>query len=552
MAEERVRVFTTKVSWPGVVTGIFFFDVSLLPSMLPRSGLLQGVISGVAFLMGYGIGVAGQWAWNYLEIPLPRGRFWRILRYILYLLLIWITVTSMWQNVGRQNSVRELFGMETVGPAVWLTTVPVALATAALLLVIVRSFRKLFRFLARWFDRVLPGRLARLLGGVALGLIIWGLWSGVLVNGFFAVANQIFEPRDTTTHEGIVQPTSDLVSGSDTSPVSWESLGRQGRRFVATATPTEDLNDFWGEGALEPIRVYVGLKSAETLEERANLVLDELIRTGAFERSTLIVATTTGTGFLEPNAMTALDFVHNGDVAVAGVQYSYLPSWISLLADQEKVKETSQLVFNTIHAHWSDMPEDSRPDIYLYGLSLGSFGVESVLTSVEIINEPINGAVMVGPPFVNPFHERIVSGRDAGSNPATAIYEDGKTVRFTNAENQLSLPTGDWENTRLAYLQHGSDPVVWFNPDLAFSQPDWLIEEQKAVDITDDFVWFPLVTMFQVLIDMANAGSVPEGFGHLYTKQANSDVWIAVTAPDMADDVAADLRQFLIELGPAE
>ena len=58
--------------------------------------------------------------------------------------------------------------------------------------------------------------------------------------------------------------------------------------------------------------------------------------------------------------------------------------------------------------------------------------------------------------------------------------------------------------------------------------------------------------MFQVLIDMANAGSVPAGYGHLYTKQANSDVWIAVTARDMADDVAADLRQYMIDLGPAD
>ena len=82
---------------------------------------------------------------------------------------------------------------------------------------------------------------------------------------------------------------------------------------------------------------------------------------------------TTGTGFLDTHAMDALEFVTNGDVAIAGVQYSYLPSAISLLADVDEVRETAQVVFEHIHEYWSDLPDASRPDIYLYGLSLGSF-----------------------------------------------------------------------------------------------------------------------------------------------------------------------------------
>lgn len=65
------------------------------------------------------------------------------------------------------------------------------------------------------------------------------------------------------------------------------------------------------------------------------LVLSKLQRTGAFSRSVLVVATTTGTGFLDPAAMDLLEYLHRRNTAIAGVQYSYLPSWISLLADQE-------------------------------------------------------------------------------------------------------------------------------------------------------------------------------------------------------------------------
>ena len=95
---------------------------------------------------------------------------------------------------------------------------------------------------------------------------------------------------------------------------------------------------------------HVGLKSAETLQERGTLLLAELKRTGAFDRAVLVVATTTGTGFLDSNGTDPLEYAFNGDTAIAGVQYSDLPSWISLLADQEAVKETSRTVFDTVHA----------------------------------------------------------------------------------------------------------------------------------------------------------------------------------------------------------
>ena len=515
--------------------------------------MTQGIVSGVSFLVGYGLGTGWQWLWNYLEIPTPGGRVWNVIRWIWFALLAWITVFSMWRFVGWQNDVRDIFGMDRIGPAVWLTILPVTLLVAALILIVVRAFRKLLHFITRWLDKVLPARLARVLGFAVLALLIWGLYSGVLVNGFFAGANQIFAPRDAATDEGITPPQSDLRSGSPDSLVEWETLGRKGRTFVATGATVEELNAFHGGGAMEPIRVYVGLKSADTHEERANLLLDELIRTKAFERDVLVVATTTGTGFLEPNAMDALDYVTNGNVAVAGAQYSYLPSWISLLADQDEVKQTSKIVFDTIHAHWSALPEETRPEIYIYGLSLGSFGVESILTSIDIINEPIHGALMVGPPFVNELWTDLVDDRDPGSSPPTPIYEDGRTVRFTNQESALDLPEGVWGDTRVVYLQHASDPVVFFSPSLFLEQPDWLLPGQRGAEITEDFVYVWLVTGWQVLIDLPAAGSVPEGFGHLYTREANAEAWIAVLRPEGWTDADTDaITAFLASLPPSE
>ncbi len=48
------------------------------------------------------------------------------------------------------------------------------------------------------------------------------------------------------------------------------------------------------------------------------------------------------------------------------------------------------------------------------------------------------------------------------------------------------------------YLQHNSDPVVFFSPDLALREPDWLKPGQRGPDISREMGWFPLVTMWQV------------------------------------------------------
>jgi uncharacterized membrane protein len=263
----------------------------------------------------------------------------------------------------------------------------------------------------------------------------------------------------------------------------------------------------------------------------------------------LIVATTTGTGFLDEDAVDPLEYIYNGDSAIVGVQYSYLPSWISLLADQEAVKETSQVVFETIHAYWTALDEDERPELYLYGLSLGSFGVESILTSVNIINEPIHGAFMAGPPFVNPLHDDIEDDRDPGSAEWRPIYQDGRTVQFTSQESGFGIPEGPWGPTRIAYLQHGSDPVVFFNTDLAFSIPDWLQhEDQRPPDVSSEMVWVPVITMWQVAADSLAAGSVPEGFAHLYQMVENADAWIAMTDPDgWTDEDTVQLNLFLTQ-----
>lgn len=111
------------------------------------------------------------------------------------------------------------------------------------------------------------------------------------------------------------------------------------------------IHDLGGASAQDPIRIYVGVNSADDPVARAGLALAELRRTGAFDRSTLVIATPTGTGWVDPSASAPLEHLLHGDFATMAVQYSYLPSWLSLLVEPGRGPEASRQVFRTIHQH---------------------------------------------------------------------------------------------------------------------------------------------------------------------------------------------------------
>lgn len=546
------RILELRFSRPGLYVACLFLAASMFPSLLPRPVWAQGVIIGITVALGYGVGAICEALWRYLEIPALRGKVKAVVVAVLISLVAFAVARETWRFVGWQNEQRTVFGMPPIGPGAWPTMVVVAVVVFGLLLVISRGLRHLTARMIRLIGRVVPARLSTVLGVTAIVTLLALIYSNFLVTGFFSAANAMYAPRNDTNKPGVTgPPTSALRSGGPGSNVSWDSLGREGRSFVSTGPTTADLSAASpGEPTVEPIRVYAGLKSASTAQERADIVLAELKRTGAFDRKILAITTTTGSGFVQPEGIDPLEYLWHGDTAVAAIQYSYLPSWLSLLADQANAQEAAQVTFDTIYTYWQSLPEQARPKLYLYGLSLGSFGSQAVLGSVQLLNEPIDGALLVGPPFVNPLHNRLTDERDAGSPDWRPIYQQGHTVRFTVQEpTLLTLPgqADPWGPTRLAYLQYGSDPVVFFSPKIFVSNPAWL-EGPRAPDVSPRVSWFPLVTGWQTLFDLANAGGVPWGFGHKYATSDNLTSWAAVTrppgwTPQELDSLGAQLDQ---------
>jgi uncharacterized membrane protein len=97
---------------------------------------------------------------------------------------------------------------------------------------------------------------------------------------------------------------------------------------------------------------------------------------GGFERSVLIVVMPTGTGWIDPSAMDTVDFLHRGEVASVAMQYSYLPSWLSLLVELGYGAAAARALFAKIYGHWTKLPQESRPKLYLHGHSLGALSSE--------------------------------------------------------------------------------------------------------------------------------------------------------------------------------
>ena len=529
---------------PGLAGALFFVCLSLTPSLLPRSGLLQGVISGISAAFGYGMGVLAAYVWRAFadrDVRPTQRRSWQIFAWVAAVVFVLAV------GIGRywQGQIRSLMNAPGDG-AGSLIVMPVITALLFVgLVALFRALARLYRRVAYLLDRWIGPRAARALGW---GIVVIGaflLFSGVLLDGLVTAADQAFSVRNGETKEGQVQPTVSEKSGGPGSLISWESLGRQGRSFVASGPSTDDIAAFTGSDALEPVRAYAGLESASDVEERAQVAVDDLVRAGGFDRELLVVVTTTGSGWVDPGAVDSVELMTGGDVASVTMQYSYLPSWLSYLVDQAKAREAGRQLFDEVYDRWSKLPGDARPRLVVVGESLGAFGGETAFSGEYDLRNRTDGAIFAGPPNFNTLYREFVDDRDDGTREVAPVYRDGRTVRFTDPPSgEIPPEAAAWEGSRVLYLINASDPIVYWGPHLMFTRPDWL-EEPRGSDVIDAMVWIPWVTFWQVSADLAFSTGVPDGHGHVYTTEY-VDAWAKILQPpDWTKEQADQLRELM-------
>ena len=510
--------------------GLVLFAASLTPSLIPRGWLVQGVLGGLVAALGYMIGRFLLLLWHAVELPVLRGRAATIAHLLIGLPVAGFLVYCLAHARGWQNGIRGRMGMDLIDSADVPSMTLVALAVFTLLMLAGALVQWAFDRLRGWLYLHMPRRTADMAGlllvTVALVLVTRDGVLDWVIRGLdrsYTAAQELFDTAPPP-------PADPRTPGAAASLIDWGAMGQPGRNFVTQGPDAGDIAAFTGRPALNPIRVYVGLAEADTAQVRADRALAELRRLGAFERKVLIVAMPTGTGWLDPGSFDVVEYMHGGDIASVAVQYSYLQSPMALLLETQAGLDQARTLVSTVHGYWRDLPPDSRPRLYIHGLSLGAWASMYGTDLFAVLVYPIQGALWAGPPFPSARWHEAMGERDPASPYVAPTVGQGRLIRFASHTRDAGGPAG-WGDMRLLFLQYSSDPIVFYEPSSFWRAPAWM-REPPAADVSPDLRFTPLVTQFQLVADMILATSAPEGHGHSYYARDYIGPWVALTEPE--------------------
>lgn len=545
-------------SWPakvlrrasivGLIFALFGLWTALTPSLVPRTWWMVAVNVWLSTLFAYGIGGfigrISRWLAEITRLHVTvstsavrgiRRSWYAILTLISLGMFIWCT--------RQQRSVSDAVGLprkvwfaQTVGV---LTGLVFFVTTVLLMRFIAHGIRTLYTGVHRFIAQPV---LAVVVVALSVALLLWAT-NNVIVRTTANGVAHVMAQTNAQTAAGRTPPTSPLRSGSPASLQTWDGLGREGKDVVTDGPSAAMISDVMGKPAKEPIRVYAGLNAQRDYTAEARGVLAELIRTGAFHRKVLVIQNGTGSGWVEEWSVSAVEYLTRGDCATATMQYSYLGSVGAFLLDRESPKQGARALFTIIYNYWKTLDPQTRPKLYTSGVSLGSFGGQAAFASINDMVSKVDGAVWVGTPGFTPIWKDLEKHRREGSPEIVPVIDNGRVVRFIGNPREIThdhwgAPYPPWRShTRIAYVQHPSDPVTWWSPEMIWAEPDWM-RERAGNDVNPHILWTPWSSFWQVTADMTLATTPPGGHGHNYHSEF-IPVWAAVLGISCDDNTVA-------------
>jgi uncharacterized membrane protein len=546
---------TTPLSASGFLGASMAGWIATSPSLLPRTWWMWAANYALSTTYGYASGVvlgrAGRPLVRRLPHPAareplsPRRR--EILRWGGAAALVGLTAYSWTRGALRQREISVLVDREPKNLATHAVGTAAGLGIFAGVLMAARAVgatARLYRMLLRpYLPPLAVGIGSGLLTSATLVVVIDRLVRGQVLERMIERAEQ----ANRLLSPDLRRPVSELVSGSIVSNESWESLGAAGRRIVSCAASAEEIaragGGPTGEPAMDPIRVYAGKRSDRTLEQTVAAVIAELDRTRAWEREVLVLFTGTGTGWLQEWSLSAVEFLTGGNCATASLQYSVYSSALNYVLDRRTPQRAGRLLFEAVRRRLDAMEPHERPRLFVAGESLGSFAGQAAFADASEMLARIDGAVWTGTPGFTPIWRELTEARRPGTPEIAPVVGEGEHIRFITEPADLERPFhgrgpafGPWRAPRVAYVQHASDPVVWWQPSLLVRKPDWL-RERVGRDVTGAVAWAPWITFWQIAADMPLSAEVDGGHGHSYHEEVVL-VWAAVLDPDASEDHA--------------
>lgn len=423
---------------------------SLAPSLLPWPSLTQALLTGVLAVVGLALSLGLHRIFGQLATISPQ----RSVRRVAVVASVSVVVVAGVADARWQSGLRSSMGMPPASRLHWIEVLCGSVSVSAILIV-------LFAALTRGCLR-----LGKVKSIVALTVFLFVTYLVVVPMAWSSLAEWSAE-SNSAVDTSLSAPMSASRSGSIGSLSTWNDLGREGRTFTA------------GGSDSSTVRAYVGLGSARDVDARAELAVRELDRAGGFDRSHIVVAVPTGSGWIDENAVTGLETRYNGDVATVAAQYSYEPSWVTFLFARPEAEASATALLERVSQRIAKIPIENRPNLYVYGQSLGSIGGRSAVAALRetATNGLLCAAVWAGPPAQEIAH--------------------GNAVMLANT----------------------SDPVVWWSTELIGSKPDLSFARRDAPVPQ----WLPGISYVQTTVDLFSALSVPAAHGHRYgTDQGTS------------------------------
>lgn len=552
--ESVLSVMSPLTSSPGAPLETTNFIRSVQPSLMPRTSLHQGAVSGLAILAARGVSSAveritdrvtfgndrlavrlaaraGMVAGGRALATLPDEADQRwpagVSRLTGELLQIGAAGGAMYDVLtkvgsGRRDerSLRRLGITTGVSIAVagyasrrYLTerrdyftddfdrlslTFPRTLANTAAVTAVGTGLAASFRMTRRgWIGYFGPGVTRNVLGRAVNA----AMWSGAVTGLYWAGISYIGRANEKVDPGYSTPPTNPLVSGSEHSLATFEELGQQGRRFVLDALDSDLIDTTLGEsGAVTPIRIYVGFNDHPThSQSRAETALAEMERVGAFDRRYLLLVSPTGTGWVDHTVQESTEFFARGDIATVCVQYGRYPSFLSLQKVRQGRRQFRTLVLG-VHQRLMGMDPADRPEVLVFGESLGAWSSSDVVMKSGIAgldSYSISRALWFGMPH-------LARWSKAGLDRPGAMTPPGTVGVFDRWEELEELSDEQRDALRVVQLSHDNDPITHVDPSILFRSPDWL-GEPRGRNVPPGQRWYPVVTFLQTVIDAANA-----------------------------------------------
>ena len=526
-----IRSLIGGMSLPCVLLGLLFFAASLTPSLIPRGPIVQGVLGGTVVAIGYLLGRVLELVWLAADLPRLRGRLAHVGNLFFAALVIGLAIWALTFSLEWQNELRAKMGMELADAKHLAKILLAGAGSFACFFLIGALVATLFHWIRARFYRFMPPRRANVLGVVTVALLLFVVTRDGIFDRVITGLDESYEAAQMLFDTAPARPERPDQAGSDSSLIDWAAMGQPGRDFVLDGPDAQAISAFTGKPALNPIRVYVGRANGETPQERAELALAELLRLNAFDREVLIVTSPTGTGWMDPGSHDPVEYMHNGDIATVSAQYSYLQSPLALVLETRSGLDQASALLDVVHTYWRSLPESNRPRLYVHGLSLGAWSSMYGTNLFRLADDPIDGAFWAGPPFPSRFWQQAQNAREPGSPWVLPTIGNGSFVRYASHFSDASQAVSDWGDMRIVFLQYSSDPIVFYDPLSVWRAPPWM-NEAPAEDVSKHLVFIPVVTQFQLALDMALSFGAPPGHGHAYFAGDYISPWVEVTAPE--------------------